>query len=70
MPLDKVFWPLGIYEFMLTLNFVQHVKMKKAQSCSTVYDPMDCGPPGSSAHGILQARILEWVVIPFSRGSS
>ena len=70
MPLDKVFWPLGIYEFMLTLNFVQHVKMKKAQSCSTVYDPMDCGPPGSSAHGILQARILEWVAIPFSRGSS
>ena len=33
-------------------------------------DPMDCGPPGSSVYGILQARILEWVVIPFSRGSS
>ena len=31
---------------------------------------MDCGPPGSSAHGTLQARILEWVAIPFSRGSS
>jgi len=31
---------------------------------------MDCGPPGSSAHGILQARILEWVAIPFSRGPS
>ena len=31
---------------------------------------MDCGPPGSSVHGILQARILEWVAIPFSRGSS
>ena len=32
--------------------------------------PMDCSPPGFSVHGILQARILEWVVIPFSRGSS
>ena len=33
-------------------------------------DPMDCSPPGSSVHGILQARILEWVAMPFSRGSS
>ena len=33
-------------------------------------DPMDCGPPGSSVHGILQARILEWVAIPFPRASS
>ena len=41
-----------------------------AQSCPTLYDPMDCGPPGSSVHGILQARILEWVAISFSRGSS
>ena len=36
--------------------------------CPTVCDPMDCGPPGSSVHGILQARILEWAAIPFSRG--
>ena len=35
-----------------------------------LFDPMDCGLPGSSAHGILQARILEWVAISFSRGSS
>ena len=34
------------------------------------YDPMDCSPPGSSVHGIFQARILEWVAISFSRGSS
>ena len=40
-----------------------------AQSCLTLCDPMDCGPPGSSVHGIFQARILEWVAIPFSRGS-
>jgi len=33
-------------------------------------NPMDCSPPGSSVHGILQARILEWVAVPFSRGSS
>ena len=36
----------------------------------TLCDPTDCSPPGSSVHGILQARILEWVVISFSRGSS
>ena len=41
-----------------------------AQSCLTLCDPMDCSLPGSSTHGILQARILEWVVIPSSRGSS
>ena len=41
-----------------------------AQSCLTLCDPMDCSPPGSSVHGISQARILEWFVIPFSRGSS
>ena len=41
-----------------------------AQSCLTLCDPMDCSPPGSSVHGILQARILEWAAISFSRGSS
>ena len=40
------------------------------QSCPTLCDPMDCSLPGSSLHGILQARILEWVAISFSRGSS
>ena len=40
------------------------------QSCPTLCDPMDCSPPGSSVHGISQARILEWVAISFSRGSS
>ena len=37
--------------------------------CPTLCDPTDCSPPGSSVHGILQARILQWVAIPFSRGS-
>ena len=41
-----------------------------AKSCLTLRDPMDCSLPGSSAHGIFQARILEWVAVSFSRGSS
>ena len=40
-----------------------------AQSCSTLCDPMDCSPPGSTVHGILQARIVEQVAISSSRGS-
>ena len=43
---------------------------KSLQSCPTLYNPMDCRLPGSSVHGILQARILEWVAMLFSRGSS
>ena len=42
------------------------VKVLAAQWCLTLWDPMDCSPPGSSVHGILQARILEWVAIPFN----
>ena len=46
------------------------MKMLVAQSCQTLCnDAMDCGPPGSSVHGILQT-VLEWVAIPFSRKSS
>ena len=41
-----------------------------AQSCPTLCDPVDCSPPSSSVHGILQARVLEWVAISFSRGFS
>ena len=40
------------------------------QSCLTLCDSVDCSPPSSSAHGIVPARILEWVAMPFSRGSS
>ena len=42
----------------------------RAQSCLTLHDLMDCSPSGSSSHGIFQARILEWVAISSSRGSS
>ena len=41
-----------------------------AQTCPTLCNPMDCSTPGSCVHGILQARILHWVAIPFSRGYS
>ena len=43
---------------------------KSLQLCSTLCNPMDCSPTGSSVHGILQARILEWVAMSSSRGSS
>ena len=46
------------------------LKVLVAQLCLTLCDPMDCGPSGSSVHGILQARMLEWLAISFSRGSS
>ena len=41
-----------------------------AQSCPTFSDPMDCSPPGSSIHGIFQARVLEWVAIALSMSPS
>ena len=46
------------------------VKVLVTQSWPTLCDPVDCSPPSSSVHGILQAGILEWVAIPFSRESS
>ena len=51
-------------------SFFLLVKLVVAQSCSALWEPMDCSPPGSSVHGIFQAKILEWVAISFSRGSS
>ena len=40
------------------------------RACVLSCDPIDCSPPGSSVHEIIQARILEWVAMPFSKGSS
>ena len=56
----------------LVCLLIGYVKLKVlvTQSCPTLCDSVDCSPPGSSACGILQARILEWVAISFSRGSS
>ncbi|CAI9152038.1 unnamed protein product [Rangifer tarandus platyrhynchus] len=44
------------------------MKVLFTKQCSILCDPVNCNPTGSSVHGILQARILEWVAIPFSRG--
>ena len=57
---------LGIFQVNSSLK----VKVLVAQLCPTLCDPMDCSPPGSSAHGIFQVIILEWVAILFSGGSS
>ena len=63
IPLPTPLPPLPSPLQYLSLLFV---RAKSLQSCLTLCDPMDCSPPGSSVHGILQARILEWVVISFS----
>ena len=54
-------------------SYTQEVKVKEsevAQLCPVLCDPMDCSLPGSSVHGIFQARVLEWGAIAFSTGSS
>ena len=48
----------------------QKVKVLFTHSCPALCDPMNCSPPGFSVHGILKARILEWVAMPSSTGSS
>ena len=58
--------PLGKSLFRLEVK----VSVLVALLCPTLCDPMDCSLPGSSVHGILQARILEWVAMPSSRASS
>ena len=61
-------FPISVY-LMKRIN--KCVKWSEvAQSCPTLCDPVGCSPPGSSTHGILQARILEWVAISFSSWSS
>ena len=59
---------------MIMLNnliYINHIVcVVFTQSCSTLWDLTDCSPPGSSVHRVLQARILEWVAIPFSKESS
>ena len=54
----------------LFIFYAECVCAKLLQSCPVLCIPMDCSPPGSSVHGILQAGILEWVAIPSSKGSS
>ena len=72
--LDKIYEQLllGIGQYIYSVDHDLEIKKESevAQSCLTLCDPRDCSLPGSSAHGIFQARILEWVAISFSRGSS
>ena len=51
-------------------DIIKLASMLVTQSCPTLCHPMDSSPSGSSVHGILQARLLEWVAIPFSKRSS
>ena len=55
---------------MVAVFLVCVLEVLVAELCPTLCNPMDCSLPNSSVHGILQARILEWVAIPSSRGSS
>ena len=52
------------------ISWTVYMKVLVALSCATLCNPMDYSPPGSSVHGTLHARILEWVAISFSKGSS
>ena len=55
---------------LFTIPFFHCMRANSLQSCLTLCDPMDCSPPGSSVHGVFQARILQWFAIPSSRGSA
>ena len=61
---------LLLLEFSGNYKSFRKVKVLVAQLCPTLCEPMDCSPPVSLKHGILQARILEWIAIHFSRGCS
>ena len=56
--------------YLSILKTIYDSESEVTQSCPTLCDPMDCSLPGSSVHRIFQARVLEWVAISFSRGSS
>ena len=67
------FWILVFSPLLTFLNYLHDFYYRVCsvtQSCPTVFDLMDCNPPGSSVLGILQARMLEWVAISSSRESS
>ena len=61
--------PVYLFGWSWSVSSIIVVGVLVTLSCPTLCDPMDCGPPGSFVHGILQARTLEQVAIPFSRGS-
>ena len=70
LDLNRVWWNLFSVKLHQEIQICEVKVCEVAQSCPTVCDPTDCSLPGSSIHGIFQARVLEWVAISFSRGSS
>ena len=64
---QKQDWEVTVAQIM---NSLLPSGREVTQSCPTLCDPMDCSLPGFSVHGIFQAKVLEWVAIAFSRGSS
>ena len=67
-PFQRMSSPVLYSKSLLVIYFIHESEV--TQSCLTLCDPMDCSPPGSSIHGIFQARVLEWVAISSSRRSS
>ena len=59
-----------IYKSTYPATYLMCALYSVAESCQTLCDPMDCSPPGSTVHRIIQARIPDWVAMPSSRGSS
>ena len=68
--MDREAWHAAIHEVAKIRTAAFTAAAKSLQLCLTVCDPTDCSPSGFSVHGILQARILEWLAISSSRGSS
>ena len=65
----QLLYSIQLYQYIMIFNAKLDVCLC-AQSCPALCCPMDYSPPGSSAHGTFQARILEWIAISYSRGSS
>ena len=63
-------WGQSLFPITLQLSWKYALCVLVTQSCPTLWDPMDCSSPGSSVHGIFQAKIQEYVAFPFSRESS
>ena len=69
--LESAYFPKIKFDFwLIPLCQCSENESEVAQSCLTLCDPMDCNLPGNLVHGIFQARVLEWVAVSFSRGSS
>ena len=64
------YYKWGFFVYIYIQMYIHRHAYSVAQLCMTLWDSTDCSPSGSSVHGISQVRILEWVAVSFSRGSS